>query len=80
MLPCTTIVGNAVTAVVGSYEGLLLTAVEFALCRIDGVGVGRGGASVGVFIKLFTSNIFPPKHYQGGRPPFLVFQVRYCLL
>ena len=65
MLSCTTVVGDAVAAVIGCYEGLLLIAVEFALGRID--GVGRGGVSVGVFIKLFATDIFP-------------FELAFCLI
>ena len=59
MGPGAAVVGYAVATGVGGNEGLLLAAVEFALCRVDGVGVGRQGASIGILIYLFATDVFP---------------------
>ena len=59
MCPGGAIVGDAVATGVGGDEGLLLTSVEFALGGVDGVGMGRSGTSVGVFVYLFTADVFP---------------------
>ena len=59
MSPGAAVVGYAVATGVGGYEGLLLAAVEFALCRVDGVGVGGLGAAIGVLIYLFATDVFP---------------------
>ena len=40
MCPGAAVVGYAVATGVGSYEGLLLTTIEFALGWVDGVRVG----------------------------------------
>ena len=39
MGPGATVVGYAVATGVGSYEGLLMATIEFALGRVDGVHV-----------------------------------------
>ena len=59
MGPGAAVVGDAVATGVGGYKGLLLAAVEFALCRVDGVGVGWLGAAIGVLIYLFATDVFP---------------------
>ena len=57
--PSSTIVSYAVATGVGSYEGLLLAAIEFALGWVDGVSVGWHCSAIGVFIYLFATDVFP---------------------
>ena len=59
MGPGAAVVGYAVAAGIGGIVGYLLAAVEFALCRVDGVGVGGLGAAIGVLIYLFATDVFP---------------------
>ena len=59
MVPGAAVVGYAVATGVGGYEGLLLATVEFALGRVDGVSVGWHCSSIGVFIYLFATDVFP---------------------
>ena len=66
MCPGSAVIGNAVAAGVWCDEGLLLTSVEFALSWIYGVGMGRRYTCVGVFVYLFTTDIFPTKHTGLG--------------
>lgn len=56
MGPGATVVGYAVATGVGSYEGLLLAAVEFALGWV--YGVGWCVAAIGVLIYLFAADVF----------------------
>ena len=58
MGPGATVVGYAVATGVGGIVGHLLTAVEFALLGIDGVDVGWSCACIGIFINLFTTDVF----------------------
>ena len=64
--PGVAVVGYAVASGVGGIVGHLLAAVEFALGRVDGVGMGRRYTCVGVFVYLFTTDIFPTKHAGLG--------------
>lgn len=59
MSPGAAVVGDAVAAGVGGIVGYLLSAVEFALGGVDGVGVGGLGASIGILIYLFATDVFP---------------------
>lgn len=59
MRPGAAVVGYAVAAGVGGNEGLLLAAVEFALGRVDGVGVGRHSAAIGILVYLLSMDVFP---------------------
>lgn len=59
MCPGGAVVGYAVAAGVWGHEGLLLASVEFALGGVDGVGVGRRCAGVGVFVYLLSTDVLP---------------------